>query len=142
MLGYCLFPIALALIICRLILFTTQNAFLFFLRLVISMFGFAWATFGKIFFLKGLLYISYMLRGCIFIHTVLHVMQLQIDINNINTYYYKNTTKHCQSVTFHLQKTPERERNICPSILRKYLFSITNLNNVQLHCQSKPDDSI
>ncbi|XP_045447583.1 protein YIPF6 [Melitaea cinxia] len=50
-LGYCLFPIALSLIICRVILFTTQNTFLFFLRLVISMIGFAWATFAATKFL-------------------------------------------------------------------------------------------
>lgn len=43
-LGYCLFPIALALIICRVILFATQNTFLFFLRFVITMIGFIWAT--------------------------------------------------------------------------------------------------
>ncbi|KAL4715473.1 hypothetical protein ACJJTC_009099 [Scirpophaga incertulas] len=34
-LGYCLFPIALSLVICRVILFTTQTTFLFFLRLFI-----------------------------------------------------------------------------------------------------------
>ncbi|CAF4846925.1 unnamed protein product [Pieris macdunnoughi] len=50
-LGYCLFPIALALVICRVILFSTQNTFLFFLRFVISMVGFIWATFAATKFL-------------------------------------------------------------------------------------------
>ncbi|VVC95613.1 protein YIPF6 [Leptidea sinapis] len=43
-LGYCLLPVALSLVICRIILFATQNTFLFFLRFVISMTGFMWAT--------------------------------------------------------------------------------------------------
>lgn len=50
-LGYCLFPVALALVICRIILFSTQNTFLFFLRFVISMIGFMWATFAATKFL-------------------------------------------------------------------------------------------
>ncbi|XP_041988537.1 protein YIPF6 [Aricia agestis] len=50
-LGYCLLPIAISLVICRVILFTTQNTFLFFLRFTISMFGFTWATFAATKFL-------------------------------------------------------------------------------------------
>ncbi|CAG9785453.1 unnamed protein product [Diatraea saccharalis] len=50
-LGYCLFPIALALVVCRVILFAPQTTFLFFLRLVISLIGFAWATFASMKFL-------------------------------------------------------------------------------------------
>ncbi|KAJ2949982.1 hypothetical protein O0L34_g11315 [Tuta absoluta] len=50
-LGYCLLPVALALVVCRIILFSTQNTFLFFLRLIISMLGFVWATFAATKFL-------------------------------------------------------------------------------------------
>ncbi|KAM3959578.1 protein YIPF6-like [Aphomia sociella] len=50
-LGYCLFPVALALVVCRLILFSTQTTFLFFLRLILSMAGFVWATFAATKFL-------------------------------------------------------------------------------------------
>ncbi|XP_026315861.1 protein YIPF6 [Hyposmocoma kahamanoa] len=50
-LGYCLLPIAMALIVCRIILFSTQSTFLFFLRLVISIVGYVWATFAATKFL-------------------------------------------------------------------------------------------
>lgn len=50
-LGYCLLPVAAALIVCRIILFSTQTTFLFFLRLVISTVGFIWATFAATKFL-------------------------------------------------------------------------------------------
>ncbi|CAG9113359.1 unnamed protein product [Plutella xylostella] len=50
-LGYCLLPVALALVACRVLLFAEQNTFLFFLRLVISMLGFVWATFAATKFL-------------------------------------------------------------------------------------------
>lgn len=46
-LGYCLLPTAIALILCRIILLVQQNNFLFTLRFVISMIGFLWATYGK-----------------------------------------------------------------------------------------------
>ncbi|KAG6445693.1 hypothetical protein O3G_MSEX004062 [Manduca sexta] len=50
-LGYCLLPIAMSLIICRIILFSTQTTFLFFLRFAISMTGFLWATYAATKFL-------------------------------------------------------------------------------------------
>lgn len=50
-LGYCLLPVALALVCCRLILFTSQTTFTFFLRLVITLVGFVWATFAAMKFL-------------------------------------------------------------------------------------------
>lgn len=49
--GYCLLPVALSLVICRIILFSTQTTFLFFLRLVISLAGFLWATYASTKFL-------------------------------------------------------------------------------------------
>ncbi|KAL3267071.1 hypothetical protein HHI36_011212 [Cryptolaemus montrouzieri] len=50
-LGYCLLPTAIALIVCRVILMAKQTDFLFFLRLVVSMTGFAWATYASVVFL-------------------------------------------------------------------------------------------
>ncbi|KAH8377157.1 hypothetical protein KR093_003719 [Drosophila rubida] len=50
-LGYCLTPVALALIICRVILLSWQTRFLFFLRLVTTTLGFAWATYASFIFL-------------------------------------------------------------------------------------------
>ncbi|XP_064540455.1 protein YIPF6 [Drosophila montana] len=50
-LGYCLTPVALALIICRIILLSTQTRFLFFLRFVTTTLGFAWATYASFIFL-------------------------------------------------------------------------------------------
>ncbi|XP_077289225.1 protein YIPF6 [Arctopsyche grandis] len=50
-LGYCLLPTAIALLICRIILLVNQTTFLFFLRLVITIFGFCWATFASTAFL-------------------------------------------------------------------------------------------
>lgn len=50
-LGYCLTPCAIALIVCRIILVAEQTAFLFFLRLVIAQIGFGWATYASIIFL-------------------------------------------------------------------------------------------
>jgi hypothetical protein len=46
-LGYCLTPIAIALIICRMILVMVQTNFLFFLRLITTAGGFGWATYGE-----------------------------------------------------------------------------------------------
>ncbi|XP_023170487.1 protein YIPF6 [Drosophila hydei] len=50
-LGYCLTPVALALIICRVILLSTQTHFLFFLRFVTTTIGFVWATYASFIFL-------------------------------------------------------------------------------------------
>ncbi|XP_030565513.1 protein YIPF6 [Drosophila novamexicana] len=50
-LGYCLTPVALALIICRIILLSTSTRFLFFLRFVTTTLGFAWATYASFIFL-------------------------------------------------------------------------------------------
>ncbi|EDW12974.1 protein YIPF6 [Drosophila mojavensis] len=50
-LGYCLTPIALSLIICRIILLSSQTRFLFFLRFVTTTLGFAWATYASFIFL-------------------------------------------------------------------------------------------
>jgi len=50
-LGYCLTPLAVSLIVCRLILFTTQTNFTFFIRLLTSFGGFAWATYASIIFM-------------------------------------------------------------------------------------------
>ncbi|KAH8419495.1 hypothetical protein KR222_011337, partial [Zaprionus bogoriensis] len=50
-LGYCLTPVALALIVCRVILLSTQTRFLFFLRFVTTTLGFAWATYASFIFL-------------------------------------------------------------------------------------------
>lgn len=50
-LGYCLLPTCIALLACRVILFSTQTVFLFFMRLVITMFGFSWATYAATIFL-------------------------------------------------------------------------------------------
>lgn len=46
-LGYCLTPLAVSLIVCRAILVVNQTNFTFFLRLVTSTGGFAWATYGE-----------------------------------------------------------------------------------------------
>ncbi|KAF2893169.1 hypothetical protein ILUMI_13004 [Ignelater luminosus] len=50
-LGYCLLPTAIALILCRIILIAEQTDFLFFLRFFVSMTGFAWATYASMVFL-------------------------------------------------------------------------------------------
>ncbi|KAK9508277.1 hypothetical protein O3M35_007974 [Rhynocoris fuscipes] len=50
-LGYCLLPTALALVACRLILIMNQTNILFALRFLITMLGFAWATFASMVFL-------------------------------------------------------------------------------------------
>ncbi|CAH1102321.1 unnamed protein product [Psylliodes chrysocephalus] len=49
-LGYCLLPTAIALMTCRIILLTRQSTLLFFLRLVVSMIGFMWATYASMIF--------------------------------------------------------------------------------------------
>ncbi|KAJ8950995.1 hypothetical protein NQ318_006379 [Aromia moschata] len=50
-LGYCLLPTTVALIICRIILFVEQSYILFFIRFAVSMVGFAWATYASTIFL-------------------------------------------------------------------------------------------
>ncbi|KAK0080821.1 hypothetical protein PV325_013279 [Microctonus aethiopoides] len=50
-LGYCLLPTTIALIVCRIILMVEQTTFLFFLRFVVAMAGFAWATYASTVFL-------------------------------------------------------------------------------------------
>ncbi|CAB3365047.1 Hypothetical predicted protein [Cloeon dipterum] len=46
-LGYCLLPTVLALIACRIILMATQSTTLFILRLIATLTGFGWATYGQ-----------------------------------------------------------------------------------------------
>lgn len=45
-LGYCLAPVAGALIVCKVLLIAEQTRFVFFLRLVSTLVGFIWATYG------------------------------------------------------------------------------------------------
>ncbi|KAH8339392.1 hypothetical protein KR074_004032 [Drosophila pseudoananassae] len=50
-LGYCLTPVAISLIVCRVILLATHSSVLFFLRFVTTTIGFAWATYASFVFL-------------------------------------------------------------------------------------------
>ncbi|CAH0560065.1 unnamed protein product [Brassicogethes aeneus] len=50
-LGYCLLPTTIALIICRIILLANQSNMLFFIRFAVSMAGFFWATYASMVFL-------------------------------------------------------------------------------------------
>ncbi|BFF95442.1 protein YIPF6 [Drosophila madeirensis] len=50
-LGYCLTPVAISLIVCRIILLSAQTRLLFFLRFVTTTMGFAWATYASFIFL-------------------------------------------------------------------------------------------
>ncbi|EDW77838.1 uncharacterized protein Dwil_GK24331 [Drosophila willistoni] len=50
-LGYCLTPVAIALIVCRVILLAQTTRLLFFLRFVTTTVGFAWATYASFVFL-------------------------------------------------------------------------------------------
>uniref|UniRef100_A0A182PF94 Protein YIPF n=1 Tax=Anopheles epiroticus TaxID=199890 RepID=A0A182PF94_9DIPT len=50
-LGYCLTPCALALIVCRIILLAEQTGLLFCLRFLVASAGFGWATYASIIFL-------------------------------------------------------------------------------------------
>ncbi|XP_061388748.1 protein YIPF6 [Musca vetustissima] len=50
-LGYCLTPVAISLIVCRIILLATQSPLLFFLRLLTTTVGFLWATYASFIFL-------------------------------------------------------------------------------------------
>lgn len=46
-LGYCLAPVAGALIVCKILLIAEQTKFVFFLRLIATLIGFLWATYGE-----------------------------------------------------------------------------------------------
>lgn len=50
-LGYCLLPTTLALIVCRLILLYPQSKVLFFIRFLVTVSGFGWATYASTVFL-------------------------------------------------------------------------------------------
>jgi len=50
-LGYCLLPTTLALILCRILLLFQQGTLLFFMRFCVTMTGFAWATYASVMFL-------------------------------------------------------------------------------------------
>ncbi|KAH0539906.1 protein YIPF6 [Cotesia glomerata] len=50
-LGYCLLPTTIALIVCKIILLFEQTTYLFFIRLVVVIVGFAWATYASTAFL-------------------------------------------------------------------------------------------
>nr|CAD7571417.1 unnamed protein product [Timema californicum] len=50
-LGYCLLPTTIALVVCRIILLVEQTTFLFIVRFVATMIGFGWATFASMVFL-------------------------------------------------------------------------------------------
>ena len=49
MLGYCILPLDVALIVCRLILIAEQTVPLFIVRFIVVIVGFIWATVGKSF---------------------------------------------------------------------------------------------
>lgn len=46
-LGYCLAPVAGALIVCKVLLIAEQTKFVFFLRLLSTFAGFLWASYGE-----------------------------------------------------------------------------------------------
>ncbi|KAJ8969396.1 hypothetical protein NQ314_001795 [Rhamnusium bicolor] len=50
-LGYCLLPTTISLVVCRIILLTGRSNLLFFIRFTVSMIGFAWATYASMIFL-------------------------------------------------------------------------------------------
>lgn len=50
-LGYCLLPTTIALIVCRIILLMKQSTLLFIIRFIVTMVGFGWATFASMVFL-------------------------------------------------------------------------------------------
>ena len=47
MLGYCILPLNIALIVCRLLLLAKHTTALFAVRFIMVILGFAWSTFGK-----------------------------------------------------------------------------------------------
>ncbi|KAJ1519339.1 hypothetical protein ONE63_004636 [Megalurothrips usitatus] len=50
-LGYCLLPTAMALIVCRVMLLYTQTTLLFLIRFLVTVVGFGWATYASTAFL-------------------------------------------------------------------------------------------
>ena len=50
-LGYCLLPLSLSLVLCRLVLFLVQTRFLLAMRCVFVLAGFLWSTFASMQFL-------------------------------------------------------------------------------------------
>lgn len=50
-LGYCLLPLALSLVLCQIVLLATQNTALFIVRAIIVLAGFVWSTFASMVFL-------------------------------------------------------------------------------------------
>nr|CAI5827171.1 unnamed protein product [Callosobruchus analis] len=50
-LGYCLLPTTISLIVCRILLLLNQTNVLFFMRFAVSMIGFIWATYASMIFL-------------------------------------------------------------------------------------------
>ena len=46
-LGYCVCPLTVALIVCRIILIASQTTVLFIIRFVVVILAFGWSTFGK-----------------------------------------------------------------------------------------------
>ncbi|ELU08910.1 hypothetical protein CAPTEDRAFT_178326 [Capitella teleta] len=50
-LGYCVLPLAIALIVCRIILVSEQNSVLFAIRCVVTLIAFGWSTFASTAFL-------------------------------------------------------------------------------------------
>ena len=46
-LGYCLTPLAIALLVCRIILIFGHSYFYFIIRMIVTAGGFLWATYGK-----------------------------------------------------------------------------------------------
>ncbi|CAH1776454.1 unnamed protein product, partial [Owenia fusiformis] len=50
-LGYCVFPLSVSLVICRIILIATQTTALFIVRFIVVMLGFGWSTFASTAFL-------------------------------------------------------------------------------------------
>ncbi|KAK3100499.1 hypothetical protein FSP39_020990 [Pinctada imbricata] len=50
-LGYCVFPLTVSLIVCRIILIASQTTVLFIVRFLVVILGFAWSTFASTAFL-------------------------------------------------------------------------------------------
>lgn len=46
-LGYCLLPTTIALIVCKIILLFEQTTYLFIIRFIVVIIGFSWATYGN-----------------------------------------------------------------------------------------------
>lgn len=54
-LGYCVLPLAAALLVCQLILLAHQSTVLFIIRCIVVLFAFGWSTFGRLDFKTFLL---------------------------------------------------------------------------------------